>query len=342
MNAQLAPFADSRRGLYANISSPHRRDIRGPYPEWDRMMGMPPMSNPYIDARRRRQPHAGDSYLNATLACPHPWRDMPLRDPLSPGLVPTRRMPLSRPPYYDDHAHYSHPHSQPYDCCSGQKYSRPLPQHSHHHHELTYPCCSGSSSSSKEKEKDSSSSSSSNSNNKSDFDFKTKDISVRGKVYTVRASYLSEAPKFEADLVKYMDKKKEEVLPSRVLEMLISFINRETYKNNSPLDEVTLNILAHNVGAKSVVEYSLGRLKMDEVGTQEMTDIVAAILCSDKVAEGLKEWLKKHLGDREREWKLMGSRSWTGLVFDHPEVEARLQVLLGIRRKEEEGDYRIL
>ena len=41
--------------------------------------------------------------------------------------------------------------------------------------------------------------------------FKTKDIAVRGKMYSIRASYLCEAPKFESELVKFFDKKKEDV-----------------------------------------------------------------------------------------------------------------------------------
>lgn len=41
-----------------------------------------------------------------------------------------------------------------------------------------------------------------NSNKKSDYDFKTKDVTVRGTARAVRASFLIEAPKFEADLVK--------------------------------------------------------------------------------------------------------------------------------------------
>lgn len=81
---------------------------------------------------------------------------------------------------------------------------------------------------------------------------------------------------------------------------------------------------------------------MEEVGSGELAEMVAAVLCSDKVAEGLREWLKKYLSDREREERLVRSRTWAGLCFDHPEVEARLQVLLGLRRKEEEGEWRII
>jgi len=161
-----------------------------------------------------------------------------------------------------------------------------------------------------------------NSSSKEEFDFKTKDITIRGKARPIRASYLAEASKFEADLTKYLEKKKEDAVPDRVIDMLFSYINRESYTNTNLFDEVTLNILAHNVGAKSVVAYSLDRLKKydGDVGLQELTYIIASIVMSGKVDSGLKEWLKKYLKNDDRVNHLFYSGPWRSILLDRPEM----------------------
>lgn len=69
-------------------------------------------------------------------------------------------------------------------------------------------------------------------------------------------------------------------------------------------------------------------------------------MCSERVDEKLKEWLKsyiKHGGERgDRLPRLLQSRAWEMAIGDRPEAETRLLVLMGVRRKEEEGEYRIL
>jgi hypothetical protein len=182
------------------------------------------------------------------------------------------------------------------------------------------------------------------SSSKSEFDFKTKDITIRGKARAVRASYLTEAPKFEADLVKYLDKKKEDVVPDRVIGMLVDFINCEDYKNSNVLDEVTLNILAHNVGAKSAVDYSLSRLKkLDiDVGIQDLTNIVGTIMMCSKVDAGLKAWLKKYLQNEERLYRLSCSIPWANLIMSRPEIEMETMRLLGRLREPEDEGFRML
>jgi hypothetical protein len=184
-----------------------------------------------------------------------------------------------------------------------------------------------------------------NSTKASDFDFPTKDIAVRGKTYSVRQSYLNEASKFEADLQKYVDKKAKEVLPNRVIEMLISFINREWYENDSALDEVTMNVLTTNVNAKSAFEHSLKRLqKFDgEIDPFEMSEICATILCSDKVNDKLKEWLKKYMLKVPERIDVLGcSQKWAELHSEMPEVAARLAELLGMKQPPVDENHRIL
>jgi hypothetical protein len=185
---------------------------------------------------------------------------------------------------------------------------------------------------------------SSNSNSKKDFDFKTKDITIRGKARAVRASYLAEAGKFEGDLVKFMEKKKEEDVPDRVIDMLISYINREEYSNNNPLDEVTLNILSSNVGAKSAVDYSLGRFKtfQGEIEDEILSHITGMVLLSSKVDDGLRKWLKKHLLDRDRVLHLERSRAFNEMLQEKPELAPEIERLLGWRHDQDPSLLRIL
>jgi hypothetical protein len=182
-----------------------------------------------------------------------------------------------------------------------------------------------------------------NSNSKSNFDFKTKDVTIRGKARAVRASYLAEAAKFEGDVTKYMEKKSQEEVPDRVVDMLISYINREEYSNNSVFDEVTLNILASNVGAKSAVDYSLARLKdCLDVDDEELSLIIALILLSGKVNDGLRKWLANYLKDGDRISYLEGSRSFQGVIDEKPELYPELQRLLGLRVDRDPSLLRIL
>jgi hypothetical protein len=183
-------------------------------------------------------------------------------------------------------------------------------------------------------------------NGKSTFDFKTKDIAVRGKTYTTRASYLAEASKFEADLIKYVDKKSQETIPDHVINMLISFINFESYINDSMLDEVTLNVLASNISAKSAFEHSLANLKNHvdvDISDKMLCEICATVLCSDRVDDKLKDWLKEYMTKvPERQVYLGDSQEWQEMRVEMPEVEARLRELLGLKQPVDEKDHRIM
>ncbi len=189
-----------------------------------------------------------------------------------------------------------------------------------------FPCCEG------------------NSNKKRDYDFKLKDVTVRGKARAVRASFLIEAPKFEADLVKYMDKKKEDDVPEEVVDMLISWINTENYKNSNPFDEVTLHILASNVGCKSVLEQSIARLKtmQSSLVPDELVKIIGTIFLSSRVDGGLKKWLVKLLKERNL-WKgLYTITKFNAMVMERPEVEAELVRELGVISQPDDEGLRTL
>lgn len=174
-----------------------------------------------------------------------------------------------------------------------------------------------------------------NSSSKGDFDFKTKDVTIRGKARAIKASYLTDTGKFEADLTKYMEKKSEEEIPDRIVDMLISFINRDRYENNSLVDEVKLNILASNVGAKSAVDYSLSRLKESGLneGSDNICKIISLITMSGKVDGGLKKWLEKELKADDR-WlyeELNRDFKFLRLCEDLPEAVVELQRMMGDR-----------
>jgi hypothetical protein len=169
---------------------------------------------------------------------------------------------------------------------------------------------------------------------KKEYKFKTKDITVRGKSYAIRKSYISEAPKFEADLIKFVDKKKETELSDDIVEMLVDFINEEGCQAGTILDFVMLNILATSLGAKSAVEYSLNQIKKFEIDypmrATELADICCAVMLSNKVDTGLEEWLKKYLKYDRRIDDLARSARYQEIVQDHPELRKKLEVLLGI------------
>lgn len=164
-----------------------------------------------------------------------------------------------------------------------------------------------------------------------------KDVIIRGKARSVRASYLTEAPKFEADIVKYMEKKKESDVPDRVVDLLLQFINREHYDNDSPLDEVTVCILASNVGAKSALEHSVNRLKKLQkhiYDTNEIVDIIGCILLSSKVDSKLTDWLKdflEDLGNKMDLGQVFYSRKYMELDAEHPEIYVAVSQMMGWR-----------
>lgn len=179
------------------------------------------------------------------------------------------------------------------------------------------------------------------------YKYETKDIVIRGKAKVLRQSYLNESPKFEGELVKYLDKKTKEQIPDRVVEMLIDFINVESYENFDLIDEVTLNILASNVGCRSVVDYSLNRLKgvKDVESVEQLGHITATILLSLKVDSGLTAWLKKLLekdgGTHVR--SLLHNREFRSTVLvDRPEVEIEVFRLLGDLPKPKDDKFRSL
>ncbi|EPE33014.1 hypothetical protein GLAREA_06026 [Glarea lozoyensis ATCC 20868] len=291
-------------------------------------------------------PRRRDPYMAANLPPHH-------HGGLDPRIAagPLRRMPLQqRTPYYYDEdldpldpslaymgkpRSVPHPHMHmPYD-----------PYHAYHP-----PCSCGSHHSNS----CSSSKLSSSSSSSSKSDLKTKDLFIRSKIYSVRASYLAESPKFEAELTKLMDKKKEDQIPSRIISLLINYINKESYSNDNVLDEVTLHVVCTTVNCKSAAEYALERLKRftkegHEIPVEELCQICVAIFCSEKVEEKLKEWLKTHMKGagnealgRRRQALLGGCKKWVELMDKKPEVGTRLEVLLDLRVKDDEGGYRIL
>jgi hypothetical protein len=141
-----------------------------------------------------------------------------------------------------------------------------------------------------------------------------------------------------------MEKKSQEEVPDRVIDMLISYINREEYSNNSVFDEVTLNILASNVGAKSAVDYSLGRLKdsTGDIDADELSLIIALILLSGKVDDGLRKWLTNYLKDGDRISYLDRSHSFQEVIDEKPELYPEIQRLLGLRVDRDPSLLRIL
>jgi hypothetical protein len=165
--------------------------------------------------------------------------------------------------------------------------------------------------------------------------FDCKDIAIRGVAQPVRLSFLADQPKFEADIVKYMEKKSKEDVPDRVVDMLISFINREHYYNKNVLDEVTLCILASNLGVKSVVDNAVSNLqKMEDYirTSKELCQIIACILLSSKVDAKLTGWLKKFLLQNQLFVEDMhrSTAEWHNLIEYHPELLREVQVMMDL------------
>ena len=178
-------------------------------------------------------------------------------------------------------------------------------------------------------------------------DLKTKDIVVRGKTYKIRKAFLQDLSKFEADIIKLLDKKSEESVPNEVVQMLVDFINYEKCDGRTLLDVVSLNILASNLGVKSAVEFSLNLLKnhvLDyQMKAQELTDICLAVMESSKVEDKLVEWLKRYLKSDGREWQLVRSYEYQSMIARRPELDIHLAQLTGQMEKDEyEEEYRVI
>ncbi|TAQ90633.1 hypothetical protein B7494_g1041 [Chlorociboria aeruginascens] len=166
-------------------------------------------------------------------------------------------------------------------------------------------------------------------NNKSLPDLETKDVVIRGVSYRMRKTFLTESAKFESDLVKYMEKKKEEQIPTSVIHLLIDFINMEGTDPASMIDLVTLHTLASNLGSKSVMEYALSQIKKMEgsrLDDKELAEILLSILMSPKADDSLKEWLKKYLAkdDMAVANRIHMTSIWRKMVDENPELEDRL------------------
>lgn len=143
--------------------------------------------------------------------------------------------------------------------------------------------------------------------------------------------------------MKYVDKKKDWEVPDSVLKLLESFINTDEYNTCSVVDEVTLNILASKLGAKSVMEYSLKSLEKNyPVSGQDLVFVTMTIMLSSKVDDGLKEWLKKQLKYDMRYEHLGNNTHWQIATGKHPEVITRVMELLGLIEKQENEIFRIL
>lgn len=151
---------------------------------------------------------------------------------------------------------------------------------------------------------------------------------------------MADLGKFENELVKFVDKKSEEELPDNVIQMLVDIINEESCESNSAIDLVGLNILGSNLGYKSAVDYSLQELKKIEsdglIMADELTKICGTITMSGKVHEGLEAWLKRFIRNHDAWHMLQTSQKFRLLIANHPEVETRLETIMGWRENENE------
>ena len=178
-----------------------------------------------------------------------------------------------------------------------------------------------------------------------DRKFKTKEVAIRGKVYKVRNSFLDDNGKFEAELIKFVDKKKEKALPNQVIQYLVDLINDEGVSSRDLLDLVTLNILASNMAVKSVMASSLKLVEEEGKKTwateKQMTEIIGCIFLSSKVDDGLKEWLKEYAREHKATDQLRFCTEWRKLIDDHPDVATQLAELLGLRPAPDDSGIRI-
>ena len=174
-----------------------------------------------------------------------------------------------------------------------------------------------------------------------------KDIVVRGKTFKIRKSFLADSSKFEADIVKLLDKKSEVAVPNNVVQMLVDFINSEGCDARTLLDVACMNILASSLAVKSAVDFSLGLLKKYDVhynmDTSELTQICLAIMESSKVDDKLVAWLKKYLTLGERWYQLQRSHPFQDMIRRKPQLRIHLAQLIGEMEKDEnEGEYRVI
>jgi len=181
--------------------------------------------------------------------------------------------------------------------------------------------------------------------------FKTKDITIRGKTYPLRKSFLDDNGKFEKDIQTYTEKKNDKTVPNEVIRHMVCLINDLPISPSSILDLVTLNILASNVGVKSAVKSSQDYIERytsgdasgrdSGLGGNELIEICASIFLSSRVDDGLMEWVKEYLkkgGAADRMAKASGFRA---LERDHPEVIVSIETLLGMREKPDDDGLRI-
>ena len=169
---------------------------------------------------------------------------------------------------------------------------------------------------------------------KKEASFERKYVALRGKAYKIRKSFLADMDRFESDLVKFVDKKSEEELPGRVIQLLIDFINKETSDSKAIVDLVDLNILASNLGYNSAVQGSLQSLKDIDIGNgvgrHNLTRICATVTLSDKVDDGLKSWLKRFIWRHDAHFPLKCLQPFEDMLETHSDVN-KMEVTLGLR-----------
>ncbi|KIN04313.1 hypothetical protein OIDMADRAFT_178357 [Oidiodendron maius Zn] len=186
----------------------------------------------------------------------------------------------------------------------------------------------------------------SNSKDDKKHGFKTRDVTLRGKCYQIRKSFLAEFGKFENEFAKFVEKKSEEELPNEVIQMLVDCINDEPGELNSAINLVGLNILASNLGCRSAVEDSLQELKKIEsdslIRADELTKICGTITMSGKVDDRLQAWLKRFICKHDAWHLLQNSQKFRLLVTRHPEVKTRLETIMGWRDNEDEFGFMIM
>jgi hypothetical protein len=73
-----------------------------------------------------------------------------------------------------------------------------------------------------------------------------------------------------------MEKKTEDEVPERVVDMLISFINREEYSNSDVLDEVILNILPPTLEPNLPLITPLAELKTADFPPMDASFVVSS------------------------------------------------------------------
>lgn len=169
----------------------------------------------------------------------------------------------------------------------------------------------------------------------------TKDVTIRGKTYSVRKAFLEDCGKFEKDIQSYADKKNDTMVPDYVIQMLIDCVNEKPIAARKVLDLVTLNIAANNVGVKSVVKKSQKMLDDSApVEGEAFVDIVATVLLSSKVPDGLTSWLEKELRAGGY-YDLIYSSSYPGLIADHPEVCVSVETMVGLRAAPDDTGLRV-